>query len=122
MRRSTLLTTLVRAIAVVAASCYDGPVAHRNPNDPATLFIMRLEADKDTISPGDPAVQYTLITEPAFPGYAPLWSVSIDALVYHTQNGRFLVTDVPESVITVQIGARFMNQSVSRALVIRPTP
>ena len=112
----------VLTIAVAAGSCYDGPFAHRNPNDPAALFTMRVESNKDTISPGDPAVQYTLITEPAFPGYAPLWSASIDTLVYHTHNGRFLATDVPEFAITVQIRASFMNQSVSRALVIRPTP
>jgi hypothetical protein len=116
-RRWIILGTL---LATAAVACYEGPFAHRNPNDPEARFTMRLEADRETISTASPVVQYTLITEPATPGYAPLWRASIDTLIFHMENGRFSLNDVPEGTTTVQITASFMNQSASRALVIVP--
>lgn len=122
MRTHRSLILLGVALATLAVACYDGPFAHSNPNDPSAQFTMRLEANRDTISPGNPAVQFTLITEPAMPGYAPLWQASIDTLIAHTEDGRFLLTDLPEFAITVQVTAKFMNKSTTRALVLAPSP
>ena len=122
MRAHRYLILLGVALAMLAVACYDGPFAHSNPNDPSAQFTMRLEADRDTISPGNPAVQFTLITEPAMPGYQPLWSTTNDTLVTHQANGRFALFDVPEFPLTVTTTARFMNKSTTRTLVIAPTP
>lgn len=119
MRRLALVSAVV-AVALAAGSCYEGPFAHVNPNDPDTRFTMRLESDRDTISPAQPAAQLTLITEPAMPGYAPVWRASIDTLVTHTGDGRFLLTDIPESTITILVRASFLNQAATRTLVITP--
>jgi hypothetical protein len=116
-RRWIVLGTL---LAVAAVACYEGPFAHRNPNDPDARFTMRLEADRETISTASPVVQFTLVTEPATPGYTPLWQASIDTLIYHVENGRFSLTDVPEGPTTVQITASFLNRSAVRSLVIVP--
>lgn len=116
-RRWTILGTL---FAAAAGACYEGPFAHRNPNDPEARFTMRLEADRETISTADPVAQFTVITDPAYPGYVPVWRVSIDTLIYHVENGRFSLNDVPEGPTTVQITASFMNQSANRSLVIVP--
>jgi hypothetical protein len=116
-RRWIVLGTL---LAVAAVACYEGPFAHRNPNDPDARFTMRLEADRETISTASPVVQFTLVTEPATPGYTPLWRASIDTLIYHVENGRFSLTDVPEGPTTVQITASFLNRSAVRSLVIVP--
>ncbi|MBP7550548.1 MAG: hypothetical protein KA761_09710 [Gemmatimonadaceae bacterium] len=110
------------ATAALASSCYDGPFAHVNPNDPAARFTMRLESDRDTVSPAHPAVQYSLVTEPAFPGYAPIWSVSIDTMIVHVENGRFTLNEPPEVFQTVQVTARYMSRSVTTSLVMAPTP
>ena len=107
-------------LAAAAGACYDGPFAHSNPNDPDARFTMRLEADRETISTADPVAQFTLITDPAKPGYAPVWRASIDTLIYHMENGRFSLNDVPEGPTTVQITASFMNQAAHRTLVIVP--
>lgn len=120
MRSPRLALAIVALLAL--ASCYDGPFAHANPNDPDARFTMRLEADRDTVSPGSPAVQFVLVTEPAMPGYRPTWKASIDTLVAHTENGRFILTDLPEFAVTVQVTASFMSHSVTRPLVLAPTP
>ena len=116
-RRWIVLATL---LAVAAGACYEGPFAHRNPNDPEARFTMRLEADRETISTADPVAQFTVITDPSYPVYVPVWRASIDTLIYHVENGRFSLNDVPEGPTTVQITASFMNQSASRSLVIVP--
>lgn len=113
---------LAAATVAVAVSCYDGPFAHVNPNDAATRFTMRLESDRDTVSPGHPVVQYTLTTEPAMPGYAPVWSVSIDTMLVHIADGRFTLNEPPEVHQTVQVTARFMSRAVSASLVMAPAP
>ncbi len=118
--RRTLALVLVTA--VIVASCYDGPFAHANPNDPGARYTMRLESDRDTVSPANPAVQYTLVTEPAMPGYAPIWSVSIDTMIVHLENGRFTLNEPPEVFQTVQVTARFMSRSVTTSLVMAPAP
>jgi hypothetical protein len=117
-RRAALLLVGI----AVAVACYDGPFAHANPNDPATRYTMRLESDRDTVSPSHPAVQYVLVTEPAMPGYAPIWSVSIDTMIVHLENGRFTLNEPPEVFQTVQVTARFMSRSITTSLVMAPTP
>ncbi len=122
MRTRRTLLLLGAALAMLVIACYDGPFAHTNPNDPSTQFTMRLESDRDTISPGHPEVQFTVITEPAMPGYEPLWSVTNDTLVTHQAGGRFALFDLPEFALTVTVTARFMNQAATHTLVLAPTP
>lgn len=56
------------------------------------------------------------------PGYAPIWSVSIDTMIVHLENGRFTLNEPPEVFQTVQVTARFMSRSVTTSLVMAPAP